>query len=112
MFATGDVLEVTAVALDTPELQARGDVHAFSDRQRFGRPTTPFEPRPTSTSQRYGQRALGGDGGRFELVDAVAVIDRDDEVALCGERRGTLAEWRPTSGDVSRPRSWTDSLRS
>ena len=95
MFATGDVLEVTAVALDTPELQARGDVHAFSDRQRFGRSDNSRSTETDVNVTEDGQRALGGDGGRFELVDAVAVIDRDDEVALCGERRGTLGRVAP-----------------
>ncbi len=38
----------------------------------------------------HGQRRLRGDGRGLQFVDAVAVIDDDDEVALSGENRGAL----------------------
>jgi len=101
MFATGDVLEVTAVALDTLNSRHVATFTRSATASASAGPTTPFD-RDRRQRHRGRTTCSGGDGGRFELVDAVAVIDRDDEVALCGERRGTLGRVAPTSGDVSR----------
>ena len=90
MFASLDVLQVAAVTLHTSEAQSRGDGHPFGHRERL---RDSDDSRSTETDVDVAQdrqRRVVGEGGRFEFVDAVGVVDHDDEIAACAERRRTL----------------------
>ena len=57
-------------------MKTRRHVHAFGDRERLGRTD---DARATETDvdvAEHRHRRVGGERGRLQLVDAVAVIDR------------------------------------